>query len=225
MLEGVTGSGPLASLPAPATSGPLASLPAPWLTSSAGASSRDRLLAAMLECIVEAGYRDTTVADIVRVARTSRRSFYQEFADKQSCFFALLTVTNEFMIAEIARRVDAEASIEEQVRQAVSSYVAASERYPGLTLSWIRELPALGSAAQAVKDEALEAWIELFVGLTSTPTMASAGVVPMDRQRAIFLWGGFRELTAGAVESGAPLASIIEPATAASLALVTPRTV
>lgn len=58
----------------------------------------------MLECIVEAGYRDTTVADIVRVARTSRRSFYQEFADKQSCFFALLTVTNEFMIAEIATR-------------------------------------------------------------------------------------------------------------------------
>ena len=47
----------------------------------------------------------------------------------------------------------------------------------------------------------------------------------MDRQRAIFLWGGFRELTAGAVESGAPLASIIEPATAASLALVTPRPV
>ncbi|MFE0750473.1 TetR/AcrR family transcriptional regulator [Gordonia sp. NPDC058843] len=205
-----------------AGSEPLAPLSAPWLVPSAGASTRDRLLAAMLECIVDAGYRDTTVADIVRVARTSRRSFYQEFADKQACFFALLAVTNEFMIAEIARRVDSEASIEEQVRQAVSSYVAASERYPGLTLSWIRELPALGSAAQPVKDEALEAWIELFVGLTSTPALAAAGVVPMDRQRAIFLWGGFRELTAGAVESGTPLASIIEPATAASLALVTP---
>lgn len=222
MLDGVNpGSGPRAPLPAPATSDTLAPLPAPWLISSAGASTRDRLLAAMLGCIVEAGYRETTVADIVRVARTSRRSFYQEFADKQACFFALLTVTNEFMIAEIARRVDSEATIEDQVRQAVSSYVAASERYPGLTLSWIRELPALGSAAQSVKDEALEAWIELFVGLTSTPTMAAAGVIPMDRQRAIFLWGGFRELTAGAVESGVPLASIIEPATAASLALLT----
>ncbi|WP_238420129.1 TetR/AcrR family transcriptional regulator [Gordonia sp. 'Campus'] len=204
--------------------GPPDPLPAPWAISAAGASTRDRLLAAMLECIAQAGYRDTTVADIVRVARTSRRSFYQEFADKQACFFALLTVTNEFLIAEIARRVDAQAPIEEQVRQAVSSYVTASERYPGLTLSWIRELPALGSAAQTVKDEALEAWIALFVGLTSTPTMAAAGVAPMDRQRAIFLWGGFRELTAGAVESGAPLTSIIEPATAASLALVTPRT-
>lgn len=221
MLEDVTaGSGPLAP---PATPGPLAPLPAPWLSSPTGASTRDRLLAAMLECIADAGYRDTTVADIVRVARTSRRSFYQEFADKQACFFALLTVTNTFMIAEIARRVDAEAPIDEQVRQAVSSYVGASDRYPGLTLSWIRELPALGSAAQAVKDEAMEAWIELFVGLTSTPAMAAAGVVPMDRQRAIFLWGGFRELTAGAVESGTPLASIIESATAASLALVMPR--
>ncbi|NED69515.1 helix-turn-helix transcriptional regulator, partial [Streptomyces sp. SID10244] len=36
----------------------------------------------MAMCLMEHGYRATTVADVVRVARTSRRSFYQEFSDK-----------------------------------------------------------------------------------------------------------------------------------------------
>ncbi|MCR8897395.1 TetR/AcrR family transcriptional regulator [Gordonia sp. GONU] len=186
-----------------------------------GASStRERLLAAMLDCVAGSGYRETTVADVVRVAQTSRRSFYQEFDDKQDCFFTLLRTTNTFMISEIAAAIDHAATPEVQVRQAVSAYVRTGERYPGLTLSWIRELPALGREAKSVKDEAMEDWIRLFVSLTSTPEMVAAGVSPISRERAMFLWGGVRELTADAVESGAPLSEIIEPATAACLALI-----
>lgn len=174
----------------------------------------------MLDCVAGSGYRETTVADVVRVAQTSRRSFYQEFDDKQDCFFALVRQTTRFTIDEIARNVDVEATPEEQVRQAVSSYVAAGDRYPGLMLSWIRELPALGRPAELVKNEAVEDWIGLFVRLTSTSVMVAAGVSPISRERAVFLWGGVRELTADAVESGAPLSEIIEPATAACLALI-----
>ncbi|ETA07311.1 MULTISPECIES: TetR/AcrR family transcriptional regulator [Gordonia] len=185
-------------------------------------STRERLLAAMLECITESGYRETTIADVVRVAQTSRRTFYQEFADKQDCFFELLRETNRFMIARIAEGVDPEGSPEAQVRQAVTAYATTSDRYPGLMLSWIRELPALGGAAAQVKNEAMDDWVDLFVGLTSTPTLAAAGVKPISRQRAVFLWGGVRELTASAVESGSPLSDIIEPATAACFALMGP---
>ncbi|MCK8615609.1 TetR/AcrR family transcriptional regulator [Gordonia sp. C13] len=186
-----------------------------------GASStRERLLAAMLDCVAASGYRETTVADVVRVAQTSRRSFYQEFTDKQDCFFALVRRTTRLTIDEIARSVDPQAEPEDQVRQAVSSYVAASDRYPGLVLSWIRELPALGRPADVVKNEAVEEWVDLFVRLSSAPAMVARGIPPISRERAVFLWGGVRELTADAVESGAPLSEIIEPATAACLALV-----
>ncbi|MHC3002346.1 TetR/AcrR family transcriptional regulator [Gordonia metallireducens] len=186
-----------------------------------GASStRERLLAAMLDCVAASGYRETTVADVVRVAQTSRRSFYQEFTDKQDCFFALVRRTTRLTIDEIARSVDPQADPEDQVRQAVSAYVAASDRYPGLVLSWIRELPALGRPADVVKNEALEEWVDLFVRLTSNPALIAAGVPPISRQRAMFLWGGVRELTAEAMETGAPLSEIVEPATAACLALI-----
>ncbi len=39
----------------------------------------------MAASIIERGFRDTTVADIVRHARTSKRTFYAQFASKEDC--------------------------------------------------------------------------------------------------------------------------------------------
>jgi AcrR family transcriptional regulator len=47
---------------------------------------RRRLLDGLAESIVAIGYRNTTVADIVRRARTSRRTFYEHFDGKEECF-------------------------------------------------------------------------------------------------------------------------------------------
>jgi AcrR family transcriptional regulator len=44
--------------------------------------------------IAQDGYPRTTVADIVRRARTSRRTFYQHFDSREGCFVALLTEAN-----------------------------------------------------------------------------------------------------------------------------------
>jgi AcrR family transcriptional regulator len=43
------------------------------------AEFRGRLLEGMAAAIRETGYRDATVADVVRHARTSRRTFYEHF--------------------------------------------------------------------------------------------------------------------------------------------------
>ncbi len=40
----------------------------------------------MGRCVSEQGYPETTIADVVRVARTSRTVFYKHFADKEQCF-------------------------------------------------------------------------------------------------------------------------------------------
>ncbi|MBB4137352.1 TetR/AcrR family transcriptional regulator [Gordonia humi] len=181
---------------------------------------RSRLMSAMVECIAELGYRATTVADVVRVARVSRRSFYEHFSDKTACFIAVLREANQEIIDSVDAAVDPSAPWTEQVRSAVTAYVRANETHPGLTLSWIRELPALGDSARAVKAEGIEAWTRLFERITSTPQVAAAGIPQITRPTAIIVWGGIRELTANAMESGAPLSSIIEPATQACVALL-----
>ncbi len=50
------------------------------------ARQRERLVRAMGLCVSEQGYVETTIADVVRMARTSRSVFYRHFEDKEQCF-------------------------------------------------------------------------------------------------------------------------------------------
>ena len=108
---------------------------------------RRRLLEGLATSIGERGYRDTTVADIVRHARTSKRTFYGQFTSKEECFIELLQTNNEETIAAIQAAVDPESSWQDQIRQASDAYVDHIASRPAITLSWIREAPALGVVA------------------------------------------------------------------------------
>ena len=55
------------------------------MTAPALTSVAERLLDGLASSISERGYRETTVADIVRHARTSKRTFYEQFAGKEEC--------------------------------------------------------------------------------------------------------------------------------------------
>jgi AcrR family transcriptional regulator len=55
-------------------------------------SQTQRLLDAVVSCVAEKGYGNTTVADIVARAAVSRATFYQQFRDKEHCFLSAYTV-------------------------------------------------------------------------------------------------------------------------------------
>jgi len=53
---------------------------------AAQGSPRDRMLLAMTQAVADKGYANTTVADVVRIAGASRRTYYEHFEDKEHCF-------------------------------------------------------------------------------------------------------------------------------------------
>jgi AcrR family transcriptional regulator len=67
---------------------------------------RARLTEALAASIEEKGYRATTVADVVRLARTSRRTFYEHFADRDACFLALFDETTDRVMEQLAAAVE-----------------------------------------------------------------------------------------------------------------------
>jgi AcrR family transcriptional regulator len=176
----------------------------------------------MAATIRECGFHDSTVADIVRHARTSRRTFYEHFASKQDCFIALLREANATMTRQIAAAVDPRAPWDIQVRQAIEAWIEASQYDLPLTLSWIRELPSLGEGGRHLQREWVDAFVVLIRGLASTPELEAAGIAPPSRQLAIMLIGGLRELIATTVEDGGDIADITEVAVEATRALLGP---
>ena len=181
---------------------------------------RHRLLDGLASSIAERGYRETTIADIVRHARTSKRTFYQEFSSKEDCFIELLWSTNQDMITQIRSAVDPEADWDEQVKQAVNAYVHSIESRPAIWLSWIRELPALGSAVRSIQRRLAHELTEMLVDMSGSPGFRRADIPPFSRSLAVILVGGLRELTALTVEDNKDVCGIVDTAVAASIALL-----
>ena len=184
---------------------------------------RGRLLDGLATSLETRGYRDTTVADIVRNAKTSKRTFYDQFASKEECFVELLRANNEDLIARIRAAIDPDGDWEQQVRNAVDAYVAHIASRPAITLSWIREAPALGDAALPLNRLAMEHLTDMVVDLTSGSGFERAGIAPISRPVALILLGGLRELTALLVEDGRDVAELTEPTVTAALAMLGTR--
>lgn len=181
-------------------------------------SPRGRLLTAMADAIVEKGFPAVTVADVVRHARTSRRTFYEHFGSREDCYVALLDVVQQHLVSHIAGAVDRTAPVAEQVRQAVEAWIEGSMQRPELTLSWIRDSPSLPSA-RTIQLEAQSRFVELIAALLDNP-LYRADHGPLPPEVSVILVGGLRELIAVQVEAGKPLTDIVDIAVTVSLALI-----
>jgi AcrR family transcriptional regulator len=181
---------------------------------------RTRLLRGLAASIEERGYRETTVADIVRHARTSKRTFYDQFGNKEDCLLELLDIENARMITDILGAVDPEADWHRQVEQAIEGYVNTIESRPAIWLAWIREFPAIGDRARPVQRRSMERLTDMLMALTGNPGFLRAEFPPVTRALALILLGGLRELTANTMEDGDDIRTITDTAVAACAALV-----
>ena len=165
---------------------------------------RERLIAAMAESITEKGYRDTTVADVVRIARTSRRNFYEHFADREACFLALFDATNDAMMQQIADAVHPDQPLEQQVDGAVDAYIANVTAQPALYRSFVRELPGLGQAGADRGLATLERFAGMLVSFVDSGRRAQPelGLRALTMDTAIIIVGGLRELLIIALQRG-----------------------
>jgi AcrR family transcriptional regulator len=65
----------------------------------AASNPADRVLRAMAAVVCERGYQETTVAEIVERARTSQRTFYESFSDREAAMVAALDSGSAQMLA------------------------------------------------------------------------------------------------------------------------------
>ena len=153
----------------------------------------------------EKGLQRTQIADVVRHAHTSRRTFYECFADKESAFVELIRQSSIAILGLVEAAVDPQAPWEEQIDGALDAYFAALGGDPALVATVSRELPTLGERGAALQHEGVERFAQLVVRLTRGPAMRSAGVRAVTLEEAAMLMGGVAELVARAVHEDKPL--------------------
>ena len=160
-----------------------------------------RLLQAMATVCGEKGVAVATIADIVREAGVSKRTFYEHFDSKDDCFFALYRAASGSALRALRVSMDDRQPWQHQVERALAAYLAHLSAAPGLSKTLFVEIHHLGPAGIRLRREVMQQFADFILGTVNqgegraaqqalTPGMAMAAV------------GAINELILQALEQG-----------------------
>jgi len=147
------------------------------------ADQRQRMLAGMAGALAEQGYARATVSDVLERAKVSRRTFYEQFADKDECLYAAYD--------------DAERRAWVTVAEAVAATPAPD--WPG------RVHAALAAFLDFVAAEPDTARLFTLEARAAGPEMAARHAAALDRIAAVLQAGNRRDDEPGERAGGAML--------------------
>ena len=111
-------------------------------------AQRVRMLAAMVQAVAEKGYARVSVADVIERAGVSRKTFYEQFANKDDCFLAAYDATVDELLATIDEALEALAPDWLSAhRAAVNAYLEALAASPGFAKAFLIEVLGAGPEA------------------------------------------------------------------------------
>jgi AcrR family transcriptional regulator len=180
-------------------------VPQPGLPPPPEGGFRERLLAGMADAVREHGFAETTVAEVVRRARTSRRTFYQHFDDREACFLALCDIVSERLLATIAEAATGEGAWEERVDRAMGAYLGALAADPELTRSCTQEILSVGPEGVARSRVLNRRWARQIMRLVEEAREHDPTLRPLSIEVATVITGGFRDLVIATLEEGRDL--------------------
>jgi AcrR family transcriptional regulator len=170
---------------------------------------RERLLVGMAEAIREhGGFRPVTVAGVVRHARTSRRTFYQHFEDREACFLALFDVVSERLLGTIAEAATGDGPFGERVDRAMAAYLGALAAEPVIARACIQETASVGPDGMERVRAMNERWARQIVRLVEEAREHAPELRPLPLEVATIITGGFRDLVITTLDQGRDLTEL-----------------
>lgn len=172
---------------------------------------RRRLLEGMAHAVAAKGYGDTTIADIVREAGVSRRTFYEHFSTKSECLIALYEVASRNALKVLRDSIDPEHDWHTQVERALMAYLGKMAESPVLIRTLFVEILGLGpeglEARRRVNREIADFMLLVVNGQGGQPGK------PLPADMAMAIVGGINELILQYIEQDrvAQLTELVAP--------------
>lgn len=171
-------------------------------TGAPGDVARSRLVEAMTAVVAEKGYAATTIADIVARAHVSRRTFYEQFADKEEIFLACHTLLSDHMFSALETVPVDGVPVEDLIERMVSALLTALAAKPQLTLAHFVEMQAAGVRARQARRAVQDRFAQVVRRVTARAAAHDATVSVPSELLASAVVGGIGELIVQAVENG-----------------------
>ena len=175
-----------------------------------------RLLEGMARAVAAKGYADTTIADIVREAAVSRRTFYEHFTTKAECLVSLYEAASKRALRAVAQAFDPAQPWYRQVEQAMTAYLDYLAQDPVLLRTLFVEILGLGMPGLAARRR-VNAEIASFIqaAINGSSNVAQSPAAHLTSEMALTVVGGINELVLQAIEQDrvGDLRHLVSPAT------------
>lgn len=174
---------------------------------------RHRLLEGMAHAVAAKGYGETTIADIVREASVSRRTFYEHFSTKAECLVALYESASRNALNVLRDAIDPTHEWRTQVERALAAYLGCMARNPVLMRTLFLEMPGLGAEGLAARRRVNREVADFMLSVVNGQARAERGK-PLSADMAMAIVGGINELILQYIEQDrvAQLEQLVEPA-------------
>jgi AcrR family transcriptional regulator len=161
------------------------------------ASQRARMLDAIARAVADKGYARVTVGDVVGIAGVSRRTFYEQFKDKEDCFLAAYAAGTDALIknmVEASLALGPDSHWREVLKVAIDTYVGTLAADPDFARTFLVDVLGAGPAAVELRRKVYEQFVEQYVILArqAARQQPEIGEVPEVYLRALV--GGIGEL-------------------------------
>lgn len=153
---------------------------------------RSRLLEGMAHAVAAKGYADTTIADIVREASVSRRTFYEHFTSKAECLIALYEAASHNALKVLKDAIRPGQPWQTQVEGALAAYLGCMAANPVLMRTLYIEILGLGAEGLAARRRVNQEIADFMLRVVNGAQ--PKGAVPLSRQMAMAVVGGINEL-------------------------------
>lgn len=161
---------------------------------------RHRLLEGMANAVAVKGYADTTIADIVREAAVSRRTFYEHFPTKADCLIALYEAASRNALNVLREAIDPARDWQDQVEQAMTAYFGCLSQNPVLMRTLFIEILGLGAAGLAARRRVNDEITDFMLKVVNTERGVRKRKAPLSRDMAMAIVGGINELVLQSIE-------------------------
>ena len=171
-----------------------------------------RLLDGMARAVASNGYADTTIADIVREASVSRRTFYQHFSTKAECLIALYEAASRNALNVLRDSIDPQQEWQTQVERALAAYLGCMAQNPVLMRTLFIEILGLGTEGLAARRRVNRQIADFMLSVVNRE-QGHRRTTPLSPGMAMAVVGGINELILQYIEQDrvARLPELVEP--------------
>jgi len=127
----------------------------PLVPALARDTQRDRLLHGMAHTVTRRGYAATPVAEVLKAAGVSRRTFYEQFADKEDCFLAAYDAIASVCTERLVAAYHAGETWEDGIALAYDGLLSTLAAEPDFAHLAVVDVLAAGPRALARREAAL----------------------------------------------------------------------